>query len=57
MSVEVVNDLLSHVADGAHGDDDPVGVGCAIIVEELVVGAQLGVDLAMYSSTISGRAS
>ena len=31
---------------GAHGDDNPVGVGCAIIVEELVVGAQLGVDLA-----------
>ena len=46
MGVEVVDDLLGHVADGAHGDDDPVGVGSAIVVEQLIVGAQLGVDLA-----------
>ena len=26
VGVEVVDDLLGHVADGAHGDDDPVGV-------------------------------
>ena len=42
---EVVDDLLGHVADGTHGDDDTVGVGGAVVVEELVVGAQLLVDL------------
>ena len=46
VGVQVVDDLLGHVADGAHGDDNPVGVGRAIVVEELVVGAQLGIDLA-----------
>ena len=46
VGVEVVDDLLGHVADGAHGDDDPVGVGHAVVVEQLVIGAQLGVDLA-----------
>ena len=45
VGVEVVDDLLGHVVDGAHGDDDAVGVGSAIVVEGLVVGAQLGVDL------------
>ena len=43
---EVVDDFLGHIADGAHGDDDPVGVRGAVVVEELVVGAQLLVDLA-----------
>ena len=42
---QVVDDLLGHVADGAHGDDDALGVGGAVVVEQLVVGAQLGVDL------------
>ena len=46
VGVEVVDDLLGHVADGAHGDDDPLRVGGAVVVEQLVVGAQLGVDLA-----------
>ena len=46
VGVQVVDDLLGHVADGAHGDDHPVGVGGAVVVEQLVVGAQLGVDLA-----------
>ena len=33
VGIQVVNDLLRHVADGAHGDDDPVGIGSAIVVE------------------------
>ena len=41
----VVDDLLSDVADGAHGNDHALSVGSAIVVEELIVGAQLGVDL------------
>ncbi len=43
--VQVVDDLFGHIADAAHGDDHPVGIGGAVVVEELVVGAQLGVDL------------
>ena len=27
VGVQVVDDLLGHVADGTHGDDDAVGVG------------------------------
>ena len=46
VSVHVVDDFLCHVADGAHGDDDAVSVGSAVVVEELIVGAQLLVDLA-----------
>src|SRR5699024_9436420 len=41
VGVEVVDDLLGHVANGAHGDDDAVSIGSAVVVEELVVGAQL----------------
>ena len=41
----VVDDLLGDVADGAHGDDNPLSVGSAIVVEELIVGAQLLIDL------------
>ena len=44
--VHVVDDFLCHIADGAHGDDDAVGIGRAIVVEELIVGAELFVDLA-----------
>ena len=44
--VEVVDDFLGHVADGAHGDDDTVSIRGAIVVEQLVVGADLGIDLA-----------
>ncbi len=46
VGVHVVDDFLGHVADGAHGDDDAVRVGRAVVVEQLVVGAQLLVDLA-----------
>ena len=45
VGVQVVDDLLGHVADGAHGHDDAVSVGGAVVVEQLIVGAQLGVDL------------
>ena len=45
VGVQVVDDLLGHVADGAHGHDHAVSVGCAVVVEQLIVGAQLGVDL------------
>ena len=45
MGVEVVNYLLGDVADGAHGDNDAVCVGSAVVVEQPVVGAELGVDL------------
>ena len=38
-------DLVGHVADGAHSDDDAVSVGCAVVVEQVVVGADLGIDL------------
>ena len=46
MSGHVVDDFLSHVADGAHGDDHALSVGSTVVVEELIVGAQLLVDLA-----------
>ena len=45
VGVEVVDDLLGHVAERAHGHDHAVGVGRAVVVEQLVVGAELGVDL------------
>ena len=48
VGVEVVDDFLGHVADGAHGDDNAVGVGGAVVVEQLIV--------PMYFSTTSGRA-
>ena len=46
MGIHVVDDFLGHVADGTHGDDHPVRVGSAVVVEELIVGAQLLIDLA-----------
>ena len=45
MGVQVVDDLLGHVADGTHGHDNAVSIGCAVVVEQLIVGTQLGVDL------------
>ena len=41
---EVINGLHRGVADRAHGDDQLVRVGRAIVIEQLVVGADLGVD-------------
>ena len=46
MSVQVVDDFLSHVVDGAHGNNHAVSIGCAVVVEQLIVGAQLLIDLA-----------
>ena len=43
--VHVIEGLLNGVADGAHGDNDLLSVGSAIIVKGLIVGADLGVDL------------
>ncbi|MPM24338.1 hypothetical protein SDC9_70820 [bioreactor metagenome] len=45
VGIEVVDNFLGHVADGAHGNDHAVRVGRAIVVEELIIGAQLLVDL------------
>ena len=42
---QVVNNFLCNVADGAHSDDDAVSVLGAVVVEQVVVGAQLFVDL------------
>ena len=46
MCGQVVDDLLCHIADGAHCNDDTLSVRCAIVVEELIIGAKLCIDLA-----------
>ena len=46
LSGEVVDNFLSNVTDGAHGNDDAICVGSAVIVKQLVVGAELFVNLA-----------
>ena len=43
--VHVINNFFGNVADRTHSDDNSVSVGCAVVVEELVVGAELGIDL------------
>ena len=43
--IEVIDDFLDGLAGGAHGDDDLVGIGSAIVVEGLIVGADFLVDL------------
>ena len=45
VGVEVVDDLLEGVAEGAHADDHAVRVSGAVVVEEVVAGAELLVDL------------
>ena len=46
LSGEVVDDFFCNVADGAHCNDYAVGIGSAVVVKQLVVGAELFVDLA-----------
>ena len=41
---QVIHDLLHRLTDGAHGDDNPLGIRCAVIIEELVVSAGQGID-------------
>ena len=43
--VQIIADFHQGVTGGAHGDHDVLGIGSAIVVEGLVVGAQLFVDL------------
>ena len=45
LGVEVIDRLFDGLADRAHGDDDLFGVARAVVVEELVFGAELLVDL------------
>ena len=45
MRVEVVNNFLCAVADRTHSYDYVLSVSCAVVVEGLVVGADLLVDL------------
>ena len=45
VGVEVVDDLLEGVAEGAHADDHAVGVIGAVVVEEVIARAELLVDL------------
>ena len=45
VSVEVVDDFLEHVAEGAHAHDDAISIGSAVVVEQAVIGAELLVDL------------
>ena len=53
--VHVVDDLFRNVADRAHGDDNAVSVGSAVVVEGLVVCAQLFVDLVHVLLNDSGE--
>ena len=46
LSGEVVDDFFRNVADGAHCNDYAVGIGSTVVVKQLVVGAELFVDLA-----------
>ena len=43
--VEMVDGLLDGLAGGTHRDDDPLRIPGAVIIEQLVVGADLLVDL------------
>ena len=55
VGVEIVDDFFGHVADRAHGDDDAVSVRCAVVVEQLIVGAQLFIDLVHVLFNNSGQ--
>ena len=42
---EVIDGLLNRVVDAAHGDDDDFRIRRTIVIEELVVRTNLGIDL------------
>ena len=42
--VEIINGLFDGVTYRTHGDDDLFGVSCAVVVKELIFGAELCVD-------------
>ncbi len=44
MSIKIIDNFFCDVADRAHCDDDAVGIGCAVIVKEFIVGAYSCVD-------------
>ena len=41
----MIDRLLDGLVDGTHSDDDLLGISCAVVVEQLVVSADLGIDL------------
>jgi len=45
VGVQIVDNFLDNVVDGAHSNDDAVSVGRTVVVKQLIVGAQLLVDL------------
>ena len=45
LSVQVIDDFVCNVTDRTHSDHDAVCVGSAVVVEQVVVGSQLLVDL------------
>ena len=42
---QVVDRLVDRLADRTHSDDDALSIRCAIVIEQLVVRADLGIDL------------
>ena len=54
LSVEVVDNFFNGVTYGAHSNDYAVSVFCAVLVEEIIVGADLCIDLAHVFFNDSG---
>ena len=52
---QIVDHFFGHIADGAHGNDHTVSIGCAMIVEQAVIGAQLFIDHAHILFYHSGQ--
>ena len=40
----IIDDFLDGLADRAHGDDDLLGIGIAVVIEEVIIAADHGVD-------------
>ena len=45
LSGKIVDGLFNGVADRAHGNDNLFGIGSTVVVEELIIGTDLGIDL------------